>query len=237
MIPKAGSDRAGGMENAVEKRPFDIDNVMKHIRDAVQPYPKAALFELAEDGFSSPFEQLLACIISIRTRDEATVKIARNLFARARTPEEICSLTLAEIEQTIYGTTFRERKAAQIHQIAQRLMADFQGEMPCDETLILSFPGVGIKCANLTLGIACAQQKISVDIHVHRVTNRWGYVLTSSPEQTTDALIGVLPRRFWLEINALLVPFGKHICTGVLPRCSTCPVFDMCRQVGVKKHR
>ncbi len=101
----------------------------------------------------------------------------------------------------------------------------------------MSFDGVGIKCANLTLGIACGQKKISVDVHVHRVTNRWGYVQAKSPEKTTKALMNVLPEKYWIEINRLLVPFGKHICTGLLPSCSTCVVLDMCRQVGVEKHR
>jgi endonuclease-3 len=96
---------------------------------------------------------------------------------------------------------------------------------------------VGIKCANLVLGIACGQPRIAVDIHVHRVTNRWGYVATATPEQTTVALEAVLPRDYWIEINRLLVPFGKHVCTGNLPRCSTCPVLDMCRTIGVTKHR
>ena len=103
--------------------------------------------------------------------------------------------------------------------------------------MIRSFPGVGPKCANLALGIACGATLINVDIHVHRVTNRWGYVRTSTPEQTMAELEGRLPSRYWVELNALLVPFGKHVCTGRLPRCSTCPVLDMCRQVGVESHR
>jgi endonuclease III len=221
----------------MEKRPMDIDLVMDRIREAVKPYPKAALFELADDGYHSPFEQLIACIISIRTKDEMTVRLARQLFNRARTPFEISQLTAEEIDTLIYGSSFHERKAAQILQIAQTLVDNYRGELPCDEQLILSFSGVGIKCANLTLGIACGQQKISVDIHVHRITNRWGYVQTGTPELTTAALMEALPERYWLEINALLVPFGKHICTGTLPHCSTCPVLEMCSQIGVSSHR
>ncbi len=221
----------------MEKESFDIDVVMDRVRKAVEPYPKAAMFELAEEGYRSPFEQLVACMISIRTYDEVSIRLARQLFARARTPEAISRLTAAEIDKLIYGCTFHERKAAQILAMAQRLVRDFQGELPCDEELILSFSGVGIKCANLALGIACGAEKISVDIHVHRVTNRWGYVHTSTPEKTTEALTEKLPKKYWLEINQLLVPFGKHICTGNLPKCSTCPVLSMCRQVGVTSHR
>ena len=120
---------------------------------------------------------------------------------------------------------------------AARVVAEFAGQLPCDWEVLMSFDGVGIKCANLTLGIACDQKRVSADIHVHRVTNRWGYVAAPTPEKTMVALEEKLPKRYWIEINRLLVPFGKHICTGSLPRCSICPVLDMCRQVGVKKHR
>ena len=102
---------------------------------------------------------------------------------------------------------------------------------------MLSLPGVGPKCANLALGIACRGNRVSVDIHVHRVTNRWGYVRTRTPEQTMAVLEERLPKRYRIEINQILVPFGKHVCTGVLPKCSTCPVLSMCRQVGVTSHR
>jgi endonuclease-3 len=101
----------------------------------------------------------------------------------------------------------------------------------------MSFSGVGPKCANLALGVACDQAGISVDVHVHRVTNRWGAVQTKTPEQTMHALERILPKRYWIEINRLLVPFGKHVCTGRLPKCSSCPVLEYCRQVGVTEHR
>ena len=221
----------------MEKVPFDIHVAVNHIREAVKPYPKAALFELAEEGYGSPFEQLLACIISIRTFDEVTIRLARQLFAQARTPAEVAALSDAEIDRLIYGSTFHERKAAQMRAIAQRVIDEFGGELPCDADMLMSFSGVGVKCAHLTLGIACGQMKISVDVHVHRVTNRWGYVQTRTPEQTTEVLTEILPKEYSVEINRLLVPFGKHICTGALPRCSTCPVLEMCQQVGVTRHR
>ena len=219
------------------KKPFDIDLAVKLISKAVSPFPKAAMFELAEEGFDSPFEQLVACMISIRTYDEVSLPTARKLFARARTPKQMSKLTPAEIDSLINTSTFHERKAAQIHVIAKRVMDEYDGEMPCDEEVLRSFSGVGPKCAHLVLGIACKQPFISVDIHVHRVTNRWGYVKASTPEKTMDALAAKLPQKHWIDINRLLVPFGKHICTGTLPKCSTCPVLDMCQQVGVKAHR
>src|SRR5680860_482857 len=166
-----------------EKHPFDMELAMERIREAVRPYPKAAMFELRDDGFDSPFEQLLACLLSVRVRDE------------------------------------------------------YASALPCDAAVMQSFAGIGPKCTNLALGIACGQQRISVDIHVHRVANRWGYVSTSTPEQTMAALEKMLPPKYWVEINERLVPFGKHICTGARPKCSTCPVREMCQQVGVTSHR
>ncbi len=221
----------------VAKRPLDIDEAIARIAEAVQPYPKAALFELAEDGHNTVFEQLVACIISIRTYDEVMLPVARELFARARTPEAMAALSPAEIDQIIGRSTFHERKAEQIWAIARTAVAEFSGKLPCEQEVLLAFSGVGPKCANLVLGIACDQPFIGVDVHVHRVTNRWGYVQTKTPEKTMAALEEKLPQRYWLEINRLLVPFGKHICTGRLPRCSTCPVLEMCQQVGVEAHR
>lgn len=221
----------------MEKAPFDIDAVVERIREAIEPYPKAAMFELAEEGYNTPFEQLVACILSIRTYDEVSIQLARKLFARARTPQEMVKLSPEEIDTLIYGTTFHERKAAQIWQIAQIVVDQYTGELPCDEQIVLSFSGVGVKCAHLMLGIACHQHWISVDVHVDRVTNRWGYVQAKSPEKTMEALTVKLPEKYWVEINRILVPFGKHICTGIRPKCSTCPVLDMCRQVGVTEHR
>ncbi len=225
------------MSALTPKKPFDIDEAVRRIAAAVAPYPKAAMFELAELGYATPFEQLIACIISIRTRDEQSLPIARRLFDVARTPAAVAALSPQEIERLISPSTFHERKAYQIQAIARRVVDEFGGELPCDEATLLSFAGVGVKCAHLTLGVACREPWISVDIHVHRVTNRWGYVAAATPEQTMVELEKVLPRAHWIDINRLLVPFGKHICTGQLPRCSTCPVLDMCRQVGVDAHR
>ena len=219
------------------KRAFDIDDVMQRLEQAVEPYPKAALFELAERGYTSPFEQLVACMISIRTRDETTLPVAEVLFQQARTPKAMLRLGEEAIDKLIDRATFHESKARQIVQIAQRVIDEFGGEVPCDDELLQTFPGVGPKCAHLVLGVACNAPRVSADIHVHRVTNRWGYVQTRTPEQTMVVLEEKLPQKYWLEINRLLVPFGKHICTGNLPRCSTCQLLDVCQQVGVTTHR
>lgn len=216
---------------------FDIHRAIQAIREAVRPYPPAAMFELYDEGYDSPFEQLVACMISIRTRDETMIVTARSLFGHARTPRQVSDLSPAKIDELIGACAFHESKAQQIHDIACTIMEEHGGELPCDEDLLLSFRGVGPKCANLVLGIACDRDLVGVDVHVHRVTNRWGYVDTQRPEQTMGALMEKLPRRYWVEINRLLVPFGKHICSGRRPRCSTCPVLAMCAQVGVQAPR
>ena len=221
----------------MDKRPFDIDVALDRIEEAVRPWPKAALFQLAEEGFTSTFEQLLACIVSIRTYDEVTLPVSRRLFARARTPSAVKELSWEELDALISPSTFHERKANQILAIARKVLDRFGDTLPGEREVLLSFAGVGPKCANLVLGVAHGTPVISVDIHVHRVANRWGYVQASTPEKTLAALEATLPQRHWIDINRLLVPFGKHICTGTKPRCSTCPVLDMCRQVGVVEHR
>lgn len=219
------------------KKPFDVESVLARVREAVVPYPKAALFELAALGHDSVFELLAACVISIRTRDEVTLPTARRLFAVARTPEAVSKLTPARIDTLIGACTFHDVKANTIRAIARVAVQEHGGTLPCDRDVLLGLHGVGPKCANLVLGIACGLPLVSVDVHVHRVTNRWGYVQEKTPEKTMAALMEKLPRSYWIEINALLVPFGKHVCTGSLPKCSTCPVLDTCRQVGVTSHR
>ena len=218
-------------------RPFEIDSAMERLREAVRPLPNAAMFQLADEGFSSLFEQVVACIISIRTYEEVTLPTARRLFGVARTPAEMARLSPDEIDQLIGACTFHEPKSRQIHAIALEALERYGGELPSDRDAILGLRGVGPKCASLALGIASGQEWIGVDIHVHRVTNRWGYVRTKTPEQTMSALEAVLPRPYWLEINRLLVPFGKSVCTGTAPRCSTCPLADLCPKIGVREHR
>ena len=222
---------------APPKRAFEFPTAFRRIRAAVRHLPKAALFELADDGFDSPFEQVVACIISVRTYDEVTIPVARELFAKARTAEQMSRMPVRSIDSAIRRCTFHSAKARWIHTIATRAVTEYGGQLPCEAAALLDLPGVGPKCANLVLGIACGQPMIGVDIHVHRVTNRWGVVAERTPERTMAALEKILPRRYRIEINRLLVPFGKHICTGVRPKCSTCVVVDMCKQVGVTEHR
>lgn len=219
------------------KKEYDIIEMLKRIEKAVAPYPKAAMFQLYEEGYNTIFEQLISCIISIRTLDEVTIPVSKRLFAKARKAEDITALTKEEILQLIHGTTFAYQKAGNILAIAQKTVQDYKGNLPADYEVLTSFSGVGPKCANLALGVATKSAAISVDIHVHRVVNRWGFVQTSQPEATMEALREKVDKKNWIDINRLLMPFGKHICTGKSPFCSTCPVLAYCKQVCVTNHR
>jgi endonuclease-3 len=221
----------------VAKQPFDIDVAMARLREAVRPYPPAVLFSLYDEGFTSLFQQVVACIISIRTLEEVTGPAARRLLGRAGTPAAMLRLSPEQIAETIKPATFYEPKGRWIHAIARVAEEQHGGTLPCDGELLQSLPGVGPKCANLALGIACGVPLVAVDVHVHRVANRWGYIKTATPEQSSVALNQLLPEQYRIEINRLLVPFGKYICTGRRPHCSTCPLLDMCQQIGVASHQ
>jgi endonuclease III len=219
------------------KKPFDLHEMLKRIEKAIEPYPKAAMFSLYESGYTSLFEQLISCIISIRTLDETTIPLSEKLFAVARTPEELLKLSPQVLEKLLVGSQYPGQKAYTMLGIAKTAVEEYGGTLPADFDKLIALKGVGPKCAKLALGVAAGFPGISVDVHVHRVVNRWGYVLTKTPEQTMTALENTVPQKRWIHINRLLMPFGKHICVMRSPFCSTCPVLDYCQQVGVTSHR
>jgi endonuclease III len=149
----------------------------------------------------------------------------------------MATLDSTEIDPLIHSSTFHDREAVQIRNIAQQVVGPYGGEQRCERKLIMPFRGVGPKGANLASGIACGEQVISVDVHVHRVTNRWGYVTATTPERTLAELEKTQQKEHWLNINRLLVPFGKHVCTGQWPKCSTWAVLNFCQQIRVTTHR
>ncbi len=219
------------------KDPFDIDEAFRRLRVAVADWPKAAMFDLRDQGFDSPFEQLVGALISARTRDEATLAVCLRLFKVARTPEQLASLDPLELVKLLQGAGFPEVKARDLLALSQRIVNEHGGRVP--ETLegLTAFKGVGPKIAALTLAIGFGKPAIAVDIHVHRVVNRWGYVATATPEKTAQALDKILPQQYWIEINERLVPFGKFHCIGTRPKCSTCSLVSICQQVGVENPR
>jgi endonuclease-3 len=207
---------------------------------ATLPQKKAAMFLLADEGYDSVFEQLVMAIISVRTTEEVTIPASRRLLDAAKTPAAVAALPEAEIVKLIKPCTFPEPKARDIRAIAVAARDEHGGVLPCDVDVLDAFRGVGPKVANLAIAASkvCGEPSgVPVDIHVHRVANRWGVIATTTPEKTQPALEAILPRERWAEINCLLVPFGKFVCTGVSPKCSQCPLNDMCSKVGVTTHR
>ena len=210
---------------------------MPLIAKAIAPFPKAGLFTLHDEGHTTLFEQLVACMLSIRTLDEVMIPVSRKLFAVSRTPQQVADLPFPQLKALVGSVAFSETKAASIQTIAQRAVSEFHGELPCDLAQLLTLPGVGPKCAGLALAIACNQPHIGVDVHVHRIVNRWGYVATKTPEASLESLKTKLPQSLWIDMNRLGMPFGKFICTSNRPQCSTCPLLNMCPQIGVTTTR
>jgi endonuclease-3 len=214
------------------KEAFDIDEAFRRLDRVCAVLPKAAMFELRDEGYASPFEQLVSSLISARTLDETTTPVCRRLFAAARTPAAMAALDEAELARLLQPATFPEPKARDILALSRAIAAD-GGRVPNTAEGLTQFRGVGPKIAALTLAVGFNIPAIAVDVHVHRVANRWGYVATATPEQTQTALQDKLPREYWIRINERLVPFGKAVCRGVRPRCPSCALRPMCAQVGV----
>jgi endonuclease-3 len=193
---------------------------------------------LAEEEKSrSPFRLLVACVISLRTKDEVTAESSQRLFSIAPNPDKLAELDVEIIAKAIYPAGFYNTKARQLKDIGRILRDEYGGKVPPDESPLLALPGVGRKTANLVLGLGFGIPAICVDTHVHRISNRLGLVITKTPEQTERALDEVLPRDLWVPINDLLVTFGQNRCHPTSPRCTECPLEDLCPRVGVTRHR
>ena len=202
------------------------------VREAVRPTTLAEV-ERRRD----PFRLLVACVISLRTKDEVTAQASARLFAVAAAPEALARLPQSRIAKLIFPAGFYNTKAKQIREISRRIARDHGDRVPADREALLALPGVGRKTANLVLGLGFGIPAICVDTHVHRISNRLGLVRTKNPEETEHALEKVLPRRLWIEINDLLVTFGPNVCQPVSPWCSTCPLAARCPRIGVGRHR
>ena len=203
---------------------------------ATKPGEKCGPAEEQETS-RSPFRLLVACVISLRTKDEVTAEASRRLFEIAPTPNHLAELEEAQIAGAIYPAGFYNTKASQLKQIGGIIRDDFDDEVPASEADLLAMPGVGRKTANLVLGLGFGIPAICVDTHVHRISNRLGMVSTKTPEQTERALMDVLPRDLWVPINDLLVTFGQNRCHPTSPRCTNCPLEDLCPRVGVTRSR
>ena len=217
-------------------RDEDIHAALAALRQAAPGWDTPLVDAMAARG-TTPFRVLAATILSLRTQDRTTAQVTPRLFALADTPQAMLTLTPEQIEAAIYPVGFYRTKARTLLDLSRVLVEEYGGEVPDDLDTLLTLPGVGRKTANLVLIAGHNKAGICVDTHVHRITNRWGYVRTKTPEQTEMALREKLPPQYWNEINTLLVALGQNICHPTSPRCSVCPVRPWCDRVGVTRSR
>jgi endonuclease-3 len=214
-----------------------MGKVLRNLREQVRKWKVPAVGIVAEQAVDRPFETLVSTILSLRTKDAVTEQASRRLLARAPTPQAIASLPAAEIETLIYPAGFYRTKARSLKETSRILIREHGGKVPRRMEELLKLPGVGRKTANLVITVGHGDYGICVDTHVHRISNRWGYVATKTPEQTEFALRSQLPKKHWKTYNDLLVTFGQNLCVPISPWCSKCPLERYCEKQGVTRHR
>lgn len=211
----------------------EIGIVLEIIKEKIKEYKPAVVGAMTRD----PYKVLISTIISLRTKDAVTEVSSKRLFNLADTPEKMLTLSPEEIQKAIYPAGFYKRKAINIIEISKALLDKYEGIVPDDVDELTKLKGVGRKTANLTVTLGYNKLGICVDVHVHRITNRFGYVKSKDPDETEILLRQKLPKEYWLEINDLLVVYGQNLCTPISPHCSKCPVFGYCERVGVTTNR
>ena len=218
-------------------REDQIHAAIKILRREIRQWQEPVVGVVARESARDPFRILISCLLSLRTKDKTTSEASARLFALAHTPADLLTLSRRKIERSIYPVGFYRTKAKAIHAICRRLLNVYQGKVPQSIDELITLPGVGRKTANLVVTVGYQKPGICVDIHVHRITNRWGYVKTRTPEETEQALRVRLPKRYWITFNDLLVPYGQNLCQPVSPFCSRCKLIDICNRVGVVRSR
>ena len=214
-----------------------VHAAIKILRREVRQWQEPVVGVVARESARDPFRILISCLLSLRTKDKTTSEASARLFALAHTPAGLLSLSPRRIERAIYPVGFYRTKAKAIRAISRRLLEAYDGKVPQTIDELITLPGVGRKTANLVVTVGYQQPGICVDIHVHRISNRWGYVKTKTPEETERALREKLPKRYWISFNDLLVPYGQNLCRPVSPFCSRCKLIEMCDRVGVVRSR
>lgn len=217
-------------------RADDIHKIISVLKKEVKKFPVPVVGAIAEKTHD-PFKVLISCVLSLRTQDSTTAAASERLFSLAGTPEEMSQLSQEKIEKAVYPVGFYRTKAKNIRAISHDLLRRFGGRVPSSIDSLLTLKGVGRKTANLVVTVGFGKPGICVDTHVHRITNRFGYVRTKTPDQTEMALRAKLPHRFWISYNDLLVPYGQKICRPLGPHCSVCKIDPYCDRVGVKRFR
>jgi endonuclease-3 len=218
-------------------RPEQIHAAIRIVRREIRRWQEPVVGVVAKESDRDPFLILISTLLSLRTKDKTTREAGDRLFALARTPAAMLKLPLKKIERAIYPVGFYRIKAKSIHHICRRLIDDYAGTVPDSIDELVTLPGVGRKTANLVVTIGYGKPGICVDIHVHRISNRWGYIKTKTPEESENALRHKLPKQYWITYNDLLVPYGQNLCLPVSPYCSRCKLSDLCDRVGVTKSR
>ncbi len=214
----------------------DIAVVVETLRKTLASKKLPIVSELAERK-GSPFHILISTLLSLRTKDEVTEEATRRLFDLASTPAEMLKLSPDRIATAIYPVGFYRNKARTILHICRELVGRYDSRVPDSIEELLTLKGVGRKTANLVFTLGYGGEGICVDTHVHRISNRLGYVMTKTPNETEQALRVKLPPTYWTEYNTLMVGFGRTICRPVSPLCSQCPLFELCERFGVTRHR
>ena len=184
-----------------------------------------------------PFRILIACLLSLRTRDENTEIASERLFAVAETPREILKLPIEKLEKLIFSSGHYKKKARILQSVSKEIIERFNSKVPSTREELMSIKGIGPKTANIVLSFAFNQQVLPIDVHCHRIPNRLGWIKTKTPEETEIALGKILPKKYWMEFNALFVLFGREICVPISPKCSLCPVRKWCERIGIGKSR
>lgn len=216
---------------------FPVDEAVRILKSWMKRYKMPIVSKYAQKKNRSPFKILMATILSLRTKDDTTAQASRKLFAVADTPEKILSLPVGKIEKLIYPVGFYRVKARSLHNACRTLIDKHNGRVPSNLDELLAIKGVGRKTANLVVTIGYGLPGICVDTHVHRISNRWGYVKTKTPDKTEMALRKILPEKHWIQYNDLLVTFGQNVCLPIGPYCSSCRLASFCPKKGVKKAR
>jgi len=215
----------------------DIPRVLRALRKAARRYTLPSVSQIALPERDRPFRVLISCLLSLRTKDVVTFPASERLFVRAKTPEAMQRLKPAEIEKIIYPVGFYRTKARLIPEICRRLLTEFGGKVPDEIDELLKLKGVGRKTANLVVTLGYGKPGICVDTHVHRISNRLGLVKTKDPHATEFALRKILPKRYWIDYNDLLVTWGQNVCKPISPLCSRCVIVEGCPKIGVGKSR
>jgi endonuclease-3 len=209
---------------------------MKRLARAIDGLELPAVEKIANTSKEKPFEVLIGTMLSAQTRDEVTAAASSRLFKVARSPRSIAKLSIGRISELIYPVSFYRNKARHVKATCEQLLGRFRGRVPDTMEDLLTLPGVGRKTANLVLILAHASRdNICVDTHVHRISNRMGWVRTSAPEKTEHALYGFVRRRWWPLVNLYLVTWGQNVCRPVYPLCPRCVLADICPKIGVTK--